>query len=139
MAGIRRTPADSAFSDCIRERDNWTCQSCGKYYPEGHRRGIECSHFHSRGNWGIRFHPLNAEALCTFCHFNHGGTRLPQVRSEFEQQLLLDLKNDTNLGKMYRKTKGVGQIAAHYREELRRMQDLKAIGSKGRVDFEAFL
>lgn len=139
MGGVKRTPADIAFSDCIRERDNWTCQACGKYYPEGQRMGIECSHFHSRGNWSIRFHPLNAEALCTYCHFHHGGTRLPQVRTEFEQELLLDMKNDLNLGKMYKKTKGKGDIAKHYREEFKRMQKLRAEGVTGRIEFEAWL
>jgi hypothetical protein len=51
---------------------------------------------------------------------------------------LFERKADTGLGKMYRKTKGVGEIAKHYRSELKRMQELKESGEAGRIEFEAF-
>lgn len=140
MAAIKRTPADIAYSDCVRERANWKCERCGTYYPEGNRRGIECSHHHSRGKWAIRFDPLNAEALCTGCHFEEGGTqqRREKVLTDTEQQILFDKMRDQSLGKMSRKTKGKGEIAKHYREELKRMREMREAGEQGRIEFVGF-
>jgi len=137
MAAIKRTPADKAFSDCIRERANWTCERCGTYYPEGHRGGLECSHHHSRGKWGVRFDPINAESLCTGCHFLDGGTqeRRERVLTDAEQEILYEKARDTSLGRIVRKTKGKGDIAKHYRNELKRMQDLRENGEVGRLEF----
>jgi hypothetical protein len=133
VGGIKRTPADAAFSNCIRARDKWTCQRCGTYYPEGRRGGLDCSHHHGRGAWGIRFDPLNAEALCYGCHSHHGGTeeRRKEVLTEYEQALLFERKADIGLAKLYRKTKGVGPIAKYYREQLKEIE-------AGQVGFKAF-
>ena len=141
MAGIKRTPADAAFSDCVRERANWTCERCGSCFPEGRRGGLDCSHHHSRGNWSIRFDPLNAEALCYGCHSHEGGTqqRREQVLSSGEQDILFEKMRDTPLGREYRKTKGKGAIAKHYRDELKRMQELRAEGETGRIDFVGYI
>lgn len=102
--------------------------------------GLDCSHHHGRGNWGIRFDPLNAEALCYGCHSHYGGTQLrrEKVLSEFEDDLLFEKMRDTGLGKLSRKTKGKGSIAKHYREELKRMQELRDNGNTGRIEFESF-
>lgn len=140
MAGIKRTPADIAFSKCIRERSGWLCESCGTQHPEN-SRGLEASHHIGRGSWGVRFSPLNAEALCTACHFRVGGTkwRIEEVLTEAEQELIRERRDDVGLAKMYRKTKGVGEIAKHYRDELTRMQELRAEGVAGRIEFEEWL
>ena len=66
--GIKRTKWDKVFSDAVRERDNWTCQRCRKYYPEGNRQGLHCSHFFGRRKYSVRFDFVNAEALCYGCH-----------------------------------------------------------------------
>ena len=118
MVTVKRTPADIAFSLCVRERANWKCERCGKYYPEGRRKGLECSHHHSRGKWGIRHDPMNGEALCTGCHFEEGGTeqRRRAVLSKGEQEILWEKMADTSLGREARKTKGKGDISKHYRD-----------------------
>ncbi len=136
MGGIKSTAADKAFSKCIRAAAGWCCERCGKYYPEGiARAGLDCSHHHSRGNWGIRFNPLNAEALCYGCHSFTGGTqeRREEVLSDDEQMKLWEMKRDTSLGKFVRKTKGVGPIAKHYRDELDRIEEKRASGFLGRI------
>ena len=51
---------------------------------------------------------------------------------EFKYQALIERKNDISLGKLYRKTKGKGEIAKHYREQLQLLED-------GADDFEAWL
>ena len=140
MGGIKVTPADSAFSKCVRERAGWRCENCGTQHDQS-SRGLGCSHHHGRGNWSIRFHPLNAESLCTACHYAMGGTeeRRQAVMTENEQTLLWSLKNDCGLGKEYKRTKGVGEVAKHYREELKRMQSLRDQGETGRIDFAAWI
>ena len=52
---------------------------------------------------------------------------------ELRYQILLERKNDIGLGKLYRKTKGLGEIAKHYRGEFSRIQDCTD------KQFEAFL
>jgi hypothetical protein len=119
---LKRTPADAAFSDCVRERAGWRCEICGTQY---HRksRGLHCSHFISRGNWGVRFDPLNAEALCYAHHMSHGGGgRIAETLTDAQQTTLFERRNDSSLGKAYRRTKGKGAIAKHYRAEYERMQ-----------------
>lgn len=139
MGAIKVTPADSAFSKCVRERAEWKCEKCGTQYDES-SQGLHCSHHHSRGNWSIRFDPLNAEALCYGCHSHYGGTeqRRNEVMSEIEQGLLYEKMNDHDLGREARKTKGKGDIAKHYREELERMKKQRAEGVTGRIEFVGY-
>lgn len=137
---IKITSADSAFSKCVRERANWTCERCGAVH-ERNSQGLHCSHHHRRGQWAVRFDPSNAEALCYGCHSHEGGTqeRMNQTLTEAEQQLLRERKEDIGLAKLYRKTKGKGEIAKHFREEHARMVALREQGETGRIEFEAFL
>lgn len=137
--GLLRTPADIAFSKCIRERSNWTCERCGTKYPQN-ATGLECSHYHTRGKWGVRFDPLNAEALCTGCHFREGGMgRIDKQLNEEEIGVLNEKANNSQIGREAKKTRGKGEIAKHYREELKRMQDLRDQGEIGRIEFTGYL
>lgn len=122
MSGIKRTPADAAFSLCVRERAGWRCERCGAQHSRG-SMGLHCSHHHSRRSWSIRFEPLAAEALCYGCHSLTGGTeeRRREVLTEQQRALLLELKEDRNRGRECRRTQGKGDIAKHYRDEHRRM------------------
>lgn len=144
MAAIKRTPADAAFSDCVRERANWHCEVCGTDYTN-RPQGLHCSHYHGRGNWSVRLDPDNAEAACYGCHQKLEGSphdfylRWMEKLGEGAYQILLEKKNDTNLGKEYRRTKGKGDVAKHYREELKRMRELKADGETGRIEFDSWL
>jgi len=139
MAGIKRTPADIAFSYCVRERADWTCERCGTKYPPDRARGLECSHGHTRGKWGVRFVGLNAEALCTGCHFLEGGlARMQRSWTDWQRERVLELANDTAWGQSIRRTKGVGAIARHYRDEFERMKAMRRDGVVGRIEFEDF-
>ena len=64
---MKRDPADAAFSNYIRTRDNWTCQRCGKQYKPP-TSALHCSHFQGRGKENTRFDPENCDALCYGCH-----------------------------------------------------------------------
>ena len=120
MGKLKRTPADDAFSLCIRTLAGFKCEKCGQQHAEN-SRGLHCSHHHSRGNWAIRLDPMNAEALCYGCHSHYGGTeeRRNEVLTRGEQDLLFEKKRDQALAREYKKTKGKGSIAKHYRDQLK--------------------
>jgi len=68
---IKRSKWDIAFSNMIRERDNWTCQRCGIKYDKNTtsgRRALHCSHYMGRSKYSTRFSNDNCEALCHGCH-----------------------------------------------------------------------
>jgi len=97
---------------------------CGKQHDRS-SMGLHCSHHHGRSRWGVRFDPLNAEALCYGCHSHHGGTeeRRNEVMDRDIQDLLYEKISDVGLAKEYRRTKGKGPVAKHYRDEYQKMQD----------------
>ena len=137
MAGIKRTPADIAVSKCVREAADWTCITCGTKYPEGHG-GLECSHGYSRGNWSVRFKHLNARAQCTACHFRVGPQWVQTELNDFEREVLAEWQRDISMGKVYRRTKGKGTIAAWYREQYDELRALRECGATGLLTFEDF-
>ena len=143
MGGIKRTPADAAFSDCIRERANWCCEVCGADYT-GRTQGLHCSHYHGRGNWSVRFDPDNAEAACYGCHQKLEGSphdfylRWMEKLGEGAYQLLLERKNDTDRGREARKTKGKGEIAKHYRDEHEKMVAVRDSFHAERIEFTGY-
>ena len=67
---------------------------------------------------------MNAEALCYGCHSHYGGTeeRRNEVLTRGEQDLLFEKKRDQALAREYKKTKGKGSIAKHYRDQLKLIQ-----------------
>ena len=142
MAAIKRTPADKAFSDCIRSAAEWRCERCHTYYEEGRRMGLHCSHYHGRGKWGIRFCVENAEALCYGCHQYLGAN--PNLHSDHKLEMLgegaIDLlrekSNDTSLGRAAKRE--VKDIAKHYRSEFKRIYDLRAEGVTGKITIESW-
>lgn len=144
--GVKITSADDWFSKCIRIRTNWTCEDCGSQYGPS-STGLQCSHFHGRANYSVRFDPLNAVAACTSCHFKQEGN--PHEFSQWFQQqigegaydLLLEKKNDLDIGREARRDvakKGPKLIAKHYREEYRRMLALREAGELGRLEFTGY-
>lgn len=93
------SPADKAFSDYIRKRDNYTCQKCGKSY-EPKSNGLQCSHHFSRRYYNIRFDPDNAIALCHHCHNYWYQKDVPEAARWLEAKIgkdkidrLIELKN----------------------------------------------
>ena len=135
---IKITPADAAFGKCVKERASHRCERCGTQYQEGDR-GLHCSHGLSRGQWGTRLSGLNAIAACYGCHMKEGGNWLYRLRTSEELALLHEMANDTFRAKQYRKTKGKGEIAAHYREQFDLMRQARECGVTGRIEFEDWL
>jgi hypothetical protein len=67
---IRIDKRDTVFSKLIRLRAQWSCESCGTYFPFGH--GLQCSHFFGRRHMSTRWDADNAAAHCFTCHMRFG-------------------------------------------------------------------
>lgn len=70
---LKRDKLDKVISDIVRQRENWTCERCGKYFPEGHRQGLHASHLYSRRHASTRHHTRSIFAHCFACHQYLGG------------------------------------------------------------------
>lgn len=66
---IKTDPRDVLFSKLVRTRARWRCEHCGTQYQDGDR-GLQCAHIVGRRNKAVRWHPLNAIALCYSCHMH---------------------------------------------------------------------
>lgn len=144
--GVKITSADEWFSKCVRIRSNWTCEDCGGQYGPS-STGLQCSHFHGRANYAVRFDPLNAFAHCTSCHYRHEGNPheftlwVATKVGPGAYEVLLEKKNMIEIGREARRDtakKGPKLIAKHYREEFRRMWALRDGGETRRLEFAGY-
>ena len=147
---VQRLDPDVWFSLCIRERADWTCQKCGKKYEPWYTEkgipanpGLHCSHYIGRGNYSVRFDPMNADAHCYGCHSKFEGN--PHAFSTWKTEqlggilydVLIEKSEDSSLGKIARREKA--QIAEHYKAEFERMRKLRSEGKIGRINFQGYL
>lgn len=136
---IKRDVADDLFSKLVRERAGWACENCHKYYPEGHRAGLECSHFYGRRHKSIRWHPMNAAAHCTRCHMKLGGDPVEfsaWIRGFLGPQKFNELqvmqRGIMKVPAWYKK-----EIVKNLRAELKRLTEERATGKNGRLEFKS--
>lgn len=61
---------DSLFSRFIRLRDGKCAYGvvCGSQATQWAFEELQCSHYHGRGKWSVRFDAENADAACYSCH-----------------------------------------------------------------------
>ena len=135
MGLILRTPADAAFSLCVRERAEWRCERCGSQ-PE--KQGLHCAHIMSRGHWSTRFDPQNALALCYGCH------RITEQNRELMLiPLVLKVHGELHWDRVFaqaqrpdwRVKKSRKEIAAWYRLKHQGMLEARRRGVVGRIEF----
>lgn len=70
---LKKTPAWLWFSRYIRERDNWTCVTCGK---KEKGRNMHAGHFiQASGHSATYFDETNVHAQCFSCNY-FGGTQV---------------------------------------------------------------
>lgn len=75
---VKLRKSDTLFSHYIREKNNWTCEICGKFCGENNSLyKLENSHYWGRGHEATRFDEDNCMALCFTCHqrYGHGEKR----------------------------------------------------------------
>lgn len=147
---MKITPADTWFSLCIRERADWTCESCGKRYTPEYslitglpkNQALHCSHYFGRGNWATRFEPNNAFAHCYGCHAKFEGS--PHAFREWVQEKLgtkfyddlVAISCNVLQGRAARKEKKA--IASFYEREYQKMVNQRNNGRLGRLHFAAY-
>lgn len=64
---------DRLVSVIVRRRDH-RCVTCGE------ARGLQCSHFYSRGYLATRFNLMNCHAMCAACNRRHNEDPEPYLR-----------------------------------------------------------
>jgi hypothetical protein len=141
---VKISPADSAFSQCIKVRAGGRCESSGKEFPgadmTGKAQGLECAHIYGRRAKSTRWEPDNAMALSHYRHRYYTenphewiafvAEKLGQERFErLRAKWLTNVQVNDKLEKA---------IAAHYRQQLRWMQDMRKAGIVGRIEFIAW-
>ena len=130
--GIKRTSADVWFSKAIRLAADNTCERCGK-------PADDCSHYFGRRNASSRYlagAARNGFALCRGCHNRlgeHPHEHYIFVRSvigEGGYDLLVEKAREIQkITKEHRR-----EIAAHYRAECERIQDMRNQGITGYIE-----
>lgn len=148
---IKTTPADKWFSLCVRCRTNWTCEYKAMHFPDpSGRKGLHCSHFYGRGNWSTRFDPMNAFAHSYGSHQLLGsnaklfaGWALEKMgKMEFDSLVCRSL--DTKIGREYRKANKLKEgrttaLAAHFKREYEKMEEMRKDGITGRIEFSSYI
>lgn len=131
---IKIKPADAAFSKCIRGSHDNTCERCGKV------GNMETSHVYGRRHRTIRWCADNANCLCNYCHRIWHENPIESFRwfiGEFGQgrdDLLVEKRNSrVKVSKLEEK-----DIARHYREQLKIIEQKRSEGVTGHIAFESW-
>lgn len=140
--GIKRDKYDAVFSDLVRCRANWTCEHCGKNYPDSSTRsGLHCSHHFGRRYQSTRYDPENAMSLCFGCH-NKVAEDPDMHRRIFIEwlgeggyQLLIERKN--SIKKWLKGEKD--EMRKFYAVQLKAMIAARSEGCAERIEFNSFL
>lgn len=131
---MKRDIADTAFSNCLRAAHDNTCEMCGK------QGRMELSHVFSRRHMSIRYDKLNANCLCNYCHRQWHESPLAaeqwftQMFGRGRFELLVEKKNQKAKGIKREKP----EIAKHYREQLKIIEQKRADGEVGYIDFISY-
>ena len=136
---VKIKPADSAFSRCVRESHDWTCERCNAQHERG-SIGLHNSHIYSRRHRTIRWCKDNTQALCYPCHSWFGGS--PADSGAWITELLgepfIDLLREKRDTKMKISKLEEKEIAKHYRGELKILEAKRATGQAGYIDFVSY-
>ena len=121
----------------IRGRENFTCEHCGIFIPEGERQKAHCAHIIGRKWRGGRWHPENAVCLCASCHAVFTDNPLDWTRW-LEKHLghgHLELLQERRRQPIKYTGADRKDMLAHYRAERNRLLSERANGVTGRIEF----
>ena len=136
---MKTSPADQAFSKCIRAAADYKCQKCGKQYDKS-STGLHCSHNFSRRHRTIRWCKDNAMSICFSCHQWIGGEPLDSgkwIESVLGSGVVEMLREKMNSKFKISKSEEK-EIAKHYREQLKIINQKRIDGAQGYIDFESY-
>ena len=134
---LKRDKLDAKFSDLVRERADWTCECCGKYFPERKGSGIHASHYWSRAGKSTRWHGDNVFAHCFGCHQKLGGK--PHefgvwVREQLGETRYDELTLRARKPRKYTKADR-DEMLVHYAAQLEYIKRRRREGELGYIDF----
>ena len=117
---IKREACDKWFSDVVRQKADYVCESCGR-----NDIGMDCAHIHGRRAKSVRWSLDNAVCLCRVCHMNFTSNPVDFTRwlEEYLGLAHLDILNEKKNVLMKTNKELRKEIAKHYREELKKMQE----------------
>ena len=137
MAGIKRTPLDAVFSDLVRERADWTCEVCGKEFPDRKGAGLHASHYFGRRGASTRHHGDNVWSHCFGCHQKLGANP-HEFRSWVYKQLGESRYDDLVLraNSVCKRTKAERkEMLAHFKAQLEYIRKRRKEGETGLIEF----
>ena len=136
---VKIKPADTWFSKCVREANDWTCERCGSVHERG-SVGLHNSHIFSRRHRTIRWAKANTQALCFSCHQWFGGS--PADSGYWVTELLgeghMELLRQQRDSRMKVSKAEEKDIAKWYKAEYERLLERRANGESGKLDFESY-
>jgi len=138
---VKRDPLDALFSDLVRERANWSCEACQRYFAPGERQGLHCSHHISRRYNATRWSPLNAAAHCASCH--HKFSDDPVLHAEW----IIGHVGEQNYRNLQMAAQRITPLKKHDREDIRKtlkaqfvdMRRQRERGHAGRIEFDGWM
>jgi len=82
MASLKKSQAWKWFAKYIKERDKWTCITCGRV---ARGQGMDAGHFiQAFGHQATFFDETNVHAQCSHCNCAEGGNLLVYRRKIIE-------------------------------------------------------
>lgn len=137
--------ADHWFALCIKERANWTCEYCGKVYPRGSNKSLNCCHYQGRGAWATRYEPQNCFCFC-YSHHAYLDSRKGTFERFFKEKrgvdvydLVLEKSDNIDLAKEIHRTKGKGEIADYFQGIYEAMLKAREEGAMHRFEFAGWM
>ena len=134
---IKRSAADIAFSNAVREAFDYDCLSCGingRHTPAT----TDCAHVFSRKHRSTRWTVANAVCLCRSCHQKMADR--PLVFAELVKEWLGEERYDELMLKHNQPQKISKQlekeIAKHYREQVKVIEEMRRDGWRAYIQLE---
>jgi len=62
---------DREWAVAVKTRDNYTCQKCQVYFPEGRRQGLQAHHIFGRGRAPQKHMKYNITNGISLCYGHH--------------------------------------------------------------------
>lgn len=127
---------DDLFSKLVRERSDYSCDYCNRNFR--HEPGqLHCSHLFGRARQAVRIYPLNSFSHCFECHpyFEQRPDFFKKwAVHQMGQSCFLVVERLSNVENLLNH-EDLALIHQHFMEELIRLQDMRAEGAVGRLEF----
>ena len=140
---MKLSAADIAFSQCVRSAYDYVCQKCGIQKPPVSRRGgsgMELSHRFGRRHRTIRWCKENGDCLCSGCHrhFEENPLDYSAWIIARDGEGVVDLLREKRDSMVKVPKSEEKEIAKHYREQLKTIEDKRLEGQTGYIDFQSY-